>query len=443
VVTTGLLAANGAGPGDLQFSVEVMNRKASRRTRNPALRFGTFPPAQVRGNQHTPVELRGESPPSVPVPMIPRGRFIPLGVFQVLRPANHPAGQPWSGLLRLDAVRVRFTPARGRFYGPPEAAVVRQGRPAAVSLERAFLDAGAGWFNAPRDIGVVEPADTIDVRLGSPAIAGRSLGVVDDACDGRIDAELRLGAARLRCRATVAVGPPHFAPDRRPFLSVADELNDRQHQPARDAELDAAERAEWVEDLFERIFETVQAMDVDHWRLNLGKELPPAEQRPGIPGDGVPNPTLAMGGRDRLRDPEIAIAAPSALLPQPVAQRARERHRNLSDVNELAAFVRENPARMAELVRRPFGRRPGENAGNQSMRMPPFMRNSNADELTLAPWQFELLMSWIQAVSAGGGLGLAAAAASGRAGGEEGLAPLSPEAAEQRRRVLEQLGDEP
>ena len=79
-----------------------------------------------------------------------------------------------------------------------------------------------------------------------------------------------------------------------------------------------------------------------------------------------------------------------------MAQRARERHRNLSDLNELAAFVRDNPARIAELVRRPFGGGPGENAGNQSMQMPPFMRNSNAGELSLAQWQYDLLMAWAQ-----------------------------------------------
>lgn len=32
------------------------------------------------------------------------------------------------------------------------------------------------------------------------------------------------------------------------------------------------------------------------------------------------------------------------------------------------------------------------------MRMPPFMRNSNAGPLTLAAWQYDLLMDWVKAV---------------------------------------------
>lgn len=435
VVTADLLAANGATEADVTFTVEAMNRKAARRTASPALRVGTFPAVQVRGDQHTAVELRGESPPDAARPLVPRGRSVPLGSFQVLRPVPQPAGQPWSEIVRVDAVRVRFTPGRGRFYGPPEAAQSTGGRPPAVPADRAFLTVDAGWFDAPRGPWVV-PADTFDER----ASGARSLGVVDDACDARIDAELRLGGTRLRCRATVAAGPPHFAPDRRPFLSLADELNDRQHDPGRDTAMTAEDRDAWVEDLFERIFETVADFDVDFWRSQLARNLPPAERRqPPISGDGIPEPNRAMGGADRLRDPEIAIPAPSDAQPQPLAERARERHRNLSDLAELRAFVRDNPDRVDQLVRRPFGR---DSRGGQSMQMPPFMVNSNANALALAWWQYDLLMAWVRAerarppADAGGPTGARPTDAA------VGLRPLSAEAAERRRRVLEALGDE-
>ncbi|WP_156045364.1 MULTISPECIES: hypothetical protein [Actinomycetes] len=42
------------------------------------------------------------------------------------------------------------------------------------------------------------------------------------------------------------VGPPHFAPDRRPFLSLADEINDREDDPTRDAALTPQELDAWV-----------------------------------------------------------------------------------------------------------------------------------------------------------------------------------------------------
>jgi hypothetical protein len=47
-VTPALLAANGAAEAQLSFRVTALNRKASRRTGNAALRFGTFPPVEVR-----------------------------------------------------------------------------------------------------------------------------------------------------------------------------------------------------------------------------------------------------------------------------------------------------------------------------------------------------------------------------------------------------------
>lgn len=425
-VTPALLTANGVGEGSLSFTVEAMNRKAASRTGRASLRFGTFPPVQVQADDHRSVQLLGVSPPGTPQAMIPPGRSIPLGQLQVLRPVAQPADQPWSAAVRIDVVRLRFTPARGRFYGPPGAAQVV---PPAVPLERAFLNAAAGWQGAARSDRVV-PNDTVDES--SP---GSSLGVVDDTCDARIVAELALAGGPVRCTANVTVGPPQYSPDRRPFLSLADEVNDRQHDPQRDAALSDADRAAWVEDLFERAFETASAMDLDYWRAQRARQLRPDEQRtPPIPGDGVPAETRAMGGADRLRDPNIAVPEPSANIPLPLSERARQRHRDLSDLAVLEAWVRENPDRMGELIRAPFA-----NTGF-SMQMPPFMRNSNARALSLARWQYDLLMAWVAAVT---GPAPATREAMREAVPDGGPAPLSPEAAERRRQVLAALDAAP
>ncbi|MGH8909251.1 MAG: hypothetical protein ACRD0K_22845 [Egibacteraceae bacterium] len=411
-VTPDLLAENGASEASLSFTVEAMNLKAARRTGRASLRFGTFPPVRVRADDHGAVQLMGSSPPGTPQPMIPPGRSVPLGQVQVLRPVAQPADQPWSSAVRVDIVRLRFTPARGRFYGPPGAAQVQ---PPAVPAAQAFLNAAAGWEGAARS-GRVVPADTVDE--GTPGV---SLGVIDDTCDAQIVAELTLASGPVRCTANVTVGPPQYAPDRRPFLSLADEINDRQHDPGRDAALSDADRAAWVEDLFERAFETAAAMDLDFWRAVIARPLRPEERRSRIPGDGVPQPTRAMGGEDRLRDPEIAIPEPSANIPLPLSERARERHRDLSDLAALESWVRENPDRLAEIVRAPFA------DTGFSMQMPPFMRNSNALALSLAQWQYDLLMAWAGAVTAPSTLGAVP---------DGGPAPLSPEASERRRRVL-------
>ena len=165
-------------------------------------------------------------------------------------------------------------------------------------------------------------------------------------------AELTLAGGPVRARANISVGPPQYAPDRRPFLSLADEVNDRQHDPRRDQSLTGEQLDQWIEDLFERVFETVLAMDVDWWRALAARPLAPDERRPSaIPGDGVPQPERAMGGLDRLRDGDISIPPPSTNQPQPLSQRARDRHRNLSDHKQLVAFVRDKPDRIEELVR--------------------------------------------------------------------------------------------
>ncbi|QLH38114.1 MAG: hypothetical protein HWD60_02830 [Defluviicoccus sp.] len=77
--------------------------------------------------------------------------------------------------------------------------------------------------------------------------------------------------SRPSAHATVFVAPPDFGPDRRPFLSLADELNDRSAEAtARNASLVGVDLDDWVQDLFERIYETVSLMNVDFWRGRRG-----------------------------------------------------------------------------------------------------------------------------------------------------------------------------
>ena len=429
-VTAALLAANGVGERDLTFTVTAMNAKAARRAQNPALRFGTFPPVTLAGDDHAAVALRGTSPPGVATPMIPAGRSIPLGTVQVLRPKAPPADPAWPADVRVDVVLLRFTPGAGLAFGPPVAANPQPGLPAAIPAARAFLDPAAGWLNAARS-GVVVPADTCDERTvqGQP----RSLGVVDDTCDAVITVALTVPAGTLRARANVTVGPPHFAPDRRPFLSLADEINDRERDAARDAAMGDDERGRWVEDLFERIAETAALLDLDFWRAPdpandsrylVARLTGAALAAQSIPGDGVPGPQRALGGRDALRDREIAIPGPSEIEPFPLAARARERHRTLSDLGQLVPWILSHPDRLRALVRRPFRIGPGYRA-SFTMQMPPVMVNSNRWPLTLSHWQYDLLMAWADAV-----------VAAGRADADAAPAPLSADADERRRQVL-------
>ncbi|MBI1761951.1 MAG: hypothetical protein HYR56_10995 [Acidobacteria bacterium] len=446
-VTPALLTQHGAAPNDLLVRVDAQNLKAARRTFDPAMRFGTFPPVEVRGDNHAVAPLLAVSPPGVPAAnrLIPAGRNIPLGALQVMRsrPQPAPGMTAWSAEVNVEIIRVRFTPARGRFYGPPDAATphVPPGAATAfplVEANRAFLNPGASWVGAnAQDQAIDQPSDTYD---GADVGTNVSLGVVDDTCEARLEFTLALpGGRTLAAHANVFVAPPDFAPDRRPFLSLADELNDCVGAAAaRNAGLDAAQRDAWVEDLFERIYETVSLFNLDHWRAANAIQLTPGQQAATpIPLDGVPQPRRAMGGRDALRNRDFALPAVTANAPLPLTEHARARHRFLSDLEALRDLVLQKPERLAQLVRRPFEAEAGEGLRRTTMRMPPFMAQSTpATPLTLAAWQYDLLMAWVEAVKLtpiplAGPLAAVAAAAP---------VPLSEAAAARRAAVLAHLG---
>lgn len=433
-VTPKLLAAHGCAESDVTFTVSAMNFKVARRTLDPRLRYGTFPPVTLRANEHSAVELLAQSPPGVDEPLIPAGRAIPLGAIHVLRPQPQPA----SGIpdtLRLDVLRLRFTPARGLCYGPPVAATNDSVDGPAVPVGRAFLNPNAGWLDATSNTtSIVQPGDTYDMFDTDDNGVRRSLGVVDDTCEALVSATLTVAGTTMTARANIMVGPPHFAPDRRPFLSLADEINDRQDDPARDAALTPQERDAWVENLFERAYETASLMNVDFHRSTRGSALTGPALAPPIPGDGVPQPRRAMGRQDALRDRDIAISAPLPANSLPLSARARERHRSLSDLNALKAWVLANPDRLDALIRHPFAVGRGENAGATTMQMPPFMRNSNALPLTLSHWQHRLLMAWKDDLLAGRIVGLEAV---------DQTPALSTAAAARRAAVLQLLEDQP
>ena len=424
-LTTRLLRAEGLNVANLTFEITAMNLKAARRTGNDNLGFGVFEPVRLRGDNHTSTLLRAVSPSNLragAVAMIPRGRFIPMGRVQVIRPGAQPkAGStPWDAVVNVETVRIRYTPAVGTFYGPP--ALVDQRLPdndprfEAVPAENAFLNADAGWDGAnPLRSGFVNPWDTYDGAERSRQLpdgsiqAGLSYGVVDDTCEVRIAIQLDqapIGQTVLNTQATIWVGPPDYALDRRPFLSLADSINDRAgDKDERSQALSAAERDRWIEDLFERTFETLSLMNVDIWRNDRGAQLSGDHlNSTAIPGDDYRYPDRAMGGRDRLRNPNIAMADPSDNVPLPMSDRAKERHRDLSDIAAIKDFILENPQRLEALIRPPFAVASNENPGATTMQMPPFMRNSNAQPLTLTEWQYNLLMAWqAQLLAAGEG----------------------------------------
>lgn len=449
-LTPALLQSQGASTSDLVLHLDAVNAKAARRRNDPSLRFGTFPPLEVRANQLTPAPVLGVSPTGIANPMVPAGRSIPMGTVRFMRSTPQPAAgsQPWANEVNVEILRFRFTPAAGLSYGPPAAAQARltgQGQRTAIAVPsaQAFLNDTGGWFNEPT-VGFDAPADTYDVVVAT-ASTGPSLGVVDDTCDARIAIALTLPSGNvLRAEAALFVAPPHFAPDRRPVLSLADEVNDRAADASsRSAALTAQERDEWVEDLFERAFETVSLMNVDHWRAVNAMQLKPAETKAALPADGL-NDDRAMGARDKLRNQLYTVAPVIPNVdPLPLSRYARTRHRALADLVELTRFVRNNPGRLKALIRAPFGVSLGERSAGGSalttMQMPPFMRHSNALPLTLSAWQFDLLQDWAKAVETTPSPAAAVLEAAPAGVAADTVSAMSPGAARRLERVLERL----
>ena len=416
-VTPDLLTKNGVPLNGLVIKVDAKNFKAFRRTSNFELQFGTFPPLEVRADNFTPTPILAVSPPGVPATrrMIPAQQNIPLGSFQVVKSGLQPGPDPniaWAQLedgipvVNVEVVRFRFTPARGHFYGPPDAAQPQQtplgNRFAPIEPSRAFLNPNAGWAGVDAQAnGPDAPTDTYDGAGVSRA--NPSLGVVDDTCEARIEVTLQLPAPVnqiLTATAAVFVGPPDFAPDRRPFLSLADELNDRAgDQAARTAMMSDNERNAWVQDLFQRVYETASLLNLDYQRSGQALKLTGTRlASTPIANDHTPSPKKAMGGQDALRNPMLAVAAPGNDLRLPLSKHARERHHWLADLPNLRDFITQFPGRVNALVRAPFEAEPGELGSQTTMRMPPFMRNSNALPLTLASWQYDLLTAWVKAI---------------------------------------------
>jgi len=386
------------------LTIDARNSKAARRARNPDLEFGTFPSIVIRGNSHTLSQLIGTSPLGIARPLIPRDApGIPLGSVQILRSQNQPApdSTPWAREVDVEVIRFRFTPAKGIFYGPRGAENILENGFAPVEKRNAFLDPDAGWVGTGLT-GWVEPADTFD---GAETPSQRSLGIVDDTCSAVLTVSLNVRSAPqpLVALSSVFVAPPDFAPDRRPFLSLADEINDRGAQSAQ--ALTGTELEGWVRDLFERVYGTVSLMNVDNYRAQRAAVLLPEQitEQP-IVGDGVPDDpqqARAMGARDKLRRPNLPMPEATSNRLLPISERARERHRGLAEIDDLIDLVKSENDRISKLVRPPFSVATNEDSDSSTMQMPPFMRNSNAFPLTIANWQFKLLQRWVADVVAG------------------------------------------
>jgi hypothetical protein len=243
-LTTELLAAEGLSPEDLQWTVQLGNIKAYRRTGDPKdkiLAVATF-------SDHGRHPLEGKCDNFL------AGKTLPLGVAQYIKPTK-----------AFPEIRFRYTPAAGLVYGANNQRITGTGASGPVSEPDPVLDGRiiyddrkGGWRNYSDD-GSPRNTNPGAIYAGYQKDGNQvSWGYLDDECDGIVSVELTLRGKTFRAFARIGAGPPSFAPDGLPIRTVADELEQAMFGPDVDAStVDGAA----VENIVRRAFETVRLLN--------------------------------------------------------------------------------------------------------------------------------------------------------------------------------------
>jgi hypothetical protein len=411
-----ILDRAGVEVDNLTYSLTVANRKAARRTGDPSCAYEAQ--LTVKGYDYRRQELLAYSPPQPGrEPLVLKEHPIRLGWFQVIRPVGLAAMG-----VDCSVLRVRFTPGEGKVYGPPTAvtgSAPDTGRVhVVVPEENRILNPRSTWARYNSDFGTYDNPDPFNTYDGADVADNRSWGVVDDSCDGVLEAALVVNGERLSAVARVFTGPPHYAPDRRFFLSLADELVDRENpldeRPVTGDSFDTA-KAEVV-DLFARVAETASLINLpavraftlaDNEDLTLParvKDLPRTDPDESMMPADAPFADQVLPYIREVGDfPPVMV---SYFLIQQV-------HGRLADEDILLDFLATEAERVRRLLRPPYGpfkklkARPGRPGLKDcrdpridrdlamDMRMPPYMYDSDSTPLSLSVRQYHLVMGLV------------------------------------------------
>lgn len=363
-VTAELLEAHGLSLSDVRWSVHVANLKPFHMTLDEGDRLEAR--LEVGGGETSRRQLEGRTPGGVAEPLVAPDCFIGLGWIQATRPSGD-----------FPALRLRFTPPPGVVYGPEDLAQRPAGRdipvPAdLVPADRLVINPRAAW---PRFQLEDDPRTN---PQGLFAIDGKrvSLGLVDDVSDGFVSCTV---GDMAPARARIVVGPPNYAPDRRPFTTLADGLKDRVdreevHAPAYVDDMEATTHE--VRDLMERVFETMGLVNVDYQNARAR-----AENRAIAEAQGLP----AADGEDKA----FPRLEPLDDRPLPWTEIGRQQHERF-----LALEVFEDVLRERSDVIELWIREPGTQERYYDRRMPALYRGSDRYPMHLTRRQYELLQAW-------------------------------------------------
>lgn len=346
-ITPEVLATFDLSAADLRWEVRVGNLKAFHLTQVDGDRI-TASVEDLAGDDNDVHPLAGLSPTGAEQPLVRADARVLLGSVQLTRPTTE-----------FPEFRLRFSPASGAVYGPTNLAA----RPDRYELpaERLVLNPDATWC---RHRFAGSDPRTAPGGLFAGVQTGMSLGLVDDVCDGIVRCSLP-GVAAAAAR--IVAGPPDYAPDRRPFTSLADGLADRVKRsevadPGYLAEIDRT-TAE-MRDLFERVLETMGNINLDA-QNNRVRE---------------PNGTSAFPRLESLSD-----------RPLPLTELGRQQHRRFVALEVIEDMLREEPDLIDEWIRPPNSVEP-----RYDRRMPALIRGSDGRPMHLTRRQYDLLVAWAQ-----------------------------------------------
>jgi hypothetical protein len=246
-LTTEILANAGLTPEAVKWSVHVANIKAYRRTGDQNDRIealsGSF-------SDHATHPLEGLCNNFL------EGKSVRLGSVQYAKSSAE-----------FPEIRLRFTPAGGKVYGPPPESGTTD-----PNIAEAVYDPKKGkwkgYFDpSGQDDPQKEPTRVRKATNPMAIYAGAtkgdyqiSYGYLDDECDGIVEVELEVDGEKLAAYARVAAGPPTFAPDGMPVRTVGDELEQAMYGPDVDGPASDQEIAD-VRDVVRRALETVRLMN--------------------------------------------------------------------------------------------------------------------------------------------------------------------------------------
>lgn len=436
-VTPEILAMNGKAAADLKWSVEFCNAKAAHWSQAAGDRVVAN--VDLSGDDHAPKPLLGRAPNGSVQPLVPEGRTIPLGQVQLTCPNE-----------AFPEFRLRFRPGAGLAYAPSNLmqrlSKLQKTIPGANAIpllqdlvahnarwegfklpeQQCMLNPLAAWpnyalFRVPEEIvpGLIRQLPTLarllsleqdlsellrqlggpgkDMRNLPPGLYANvtevpnvlaSLGMIDDYGDGIITCTLDgvAGAATAR----IVSGPPDFAPDRRPLVSLADGLADRGRRAEVRAEGwmsggNAAEAEREIQDMLARAFETLGLANLDVLNDYFQTENANQTQRPGTPY----TPKQARG---KLWSGEKV----DGIDPLPLTSVARDRHRRNTVSVFFRSFVQGHPDFVERYVREPAG---PERVYDR--KMPGLMRGGDRMPLHITRRQYDALKAWVDALQAG------------------------------------------